>query len=127
MFRSWWGKKNTDQSQNTDGEISKAREESFESKVTVVCGAVFDDELHGLPELLPRRVHPLPHVLPQRLQVHGPIDYLVVILDDLGVDRCVEGVRLDLERGMVLMSLGREKPKLEHVSEILRWGDPAYR
>lgn len=61
---------------------------------TIIRGAVFDDELHALSELLSGRVQALPHVLTQRLQVHRPSDDLIIILHQLTVHRRVERVRL---------------------------------
>lgn len=65
---------------------------------TIVGGAVFHDNFHRLTEFFTGRVHSLAYIFPQRLQVHGTRDDLVIVLHDLGVDRCVEGIRLQTER-----------------------------
>lgn len=95
-------------------------------EVTVVRRTVFDDKLYCLAELIPRWVHPLSYVLSQCLKVHGAVDYLIVILDNLGIDWCVKRVRLDSGREIFLMRLSRYKLLFEHASELLHWGDPAY-
>lgn len=64
------------------------------NNLTIIGGTVFDNKFHRFTEFLPGWIQSLTHVLPQCLKVHGPGDDLVVIFDNLGINRCVEGISL---------------------------------
>lgn len=71
-----------------------AEKVTISANVTIIGRAVFDNKFHCFTEFLPRWIQPLTHILPQCLQVHGAGDDLVVILHNLSINWCVEGIGL---------------------------------
>lgn len=78
---------------------ASAGEASLHSQqLTIVRGTVLNNELQMLSKLLSGGVLPLAHILTQGLQIHGPSDNLVIIFDNFGIYRGMEGVRLRMRR-----------------------------
>lgn len=107
---------------------SLAKTWTLSNNFTIIGGAVFDNKFHRFTEFLPWWIQSFTHVLPQCLKVHGPGDDLVVILHNLGINRCVEGIRLH-KTGQVRSNYNREEWKqiITQVKPILHWDDPSCR
>lgn len=77
------------------GKITKAH--------TIVRRTVLHNQLHMFSELFTGWVEPFADVLPQCLKVHWFCDDLVIIFDNLPINRLVEGVSLRKREGISMV------------------------